>query len=190
LVAKNAEAYYREMMQDAKSWNTRDSHMVEAINELIKYHGEDAKILIWEHNTHIGDASETDMKDDGMINVGQLMRKQYGKDHTFAIGFGTYEGTVIAADRWGDPLEVIEVPPSKLSMWEGQLHAAGAEDKILLFNEENRETFNSWMGHRAIGVVYHPAFESYGNYVPSRVGSRYDGFIFIDQSNALKPLKE
>lgn len=103
LVAKNAELYYREMMQDAISWNTRDQHMVEAVNELIKYHGEDAKIIIWEHNTHIGDASETDMKNEQMINVGQLIREQYGKDNTFAIGFGTYEGTVIAADSWGDP---------------------------------------------------------------------------------------
>ncbi|PYF08412.1 erythromycin esterase family protein [Ureibacillus chungkukjangi] len=190
LVAKNAEAYYRAMMQDAKSWNTRDSHMVEAINELIKYHGEDAKIIIWEHNTHIGDASETDMKDDGLINVGQLMREQYGKDNTFAIGFGTYQGKVIAADSWGDPLEAIDVPPSKLSTWEGQLHAAGAEDKVLLFNDENRDIFNDWIGHRAIGVVYNPEFEAYGNYVPSRVGSRYDAFIYIEESNALKPLKE
>ncbi|MDN4494381.1 erythromycin esterase family protein [Ureibacillus aquaedulcis] len=190
LVAKNAEAYYRAMMQDAKSWNTRDSHMVEAINEIMKYHGEDTKIIIWEHNTHIGDASQTDMKEDGLFNVGQLMREQYGMDNTYAIGFGTYEGTVIAADSWGDPMEVIEVPPSKLSTWEGQLHAAGAEDKILLFNEENREIFNDWIGHRAIGVVYNPAFEAYGNYVPSRVGSRYDAFIYIDHTNALKPLKE
>ncbi|MFC7686419.1 erythromycin esterase family protein [Ureibacillus sp. GCM10028918] len=190
LVAKNAEAYYRAMMQDAKSWNTRDSHMVEAINELMKYHGEDTKIIIWEHNTHIGDASQTDMKDDDLINVGQLMREQYGMDNTFAIGFGTYEGTVIAADSWGDPLEVIDVPPSKLSTWEGQLHAADADDKILLFNKENRELFNDWIGHRAIGVVYNPEFEAYGNYVPSRVGSRYDAFIFINQTNALRPLKE
>lgn len=188
LVAKNAEAYYREMMQDANSWNTRDSHMVEAINELMKYHGDDAKIIIWEHNTHIGDASETSMKEEQMINVGQLLREQYGKDNTFAIGFGTYEGTVIAADSWGEPLKVIDVPTSKLNTWEGQLHAAGEEDKVLIFTEDNRGLFNDWIGHRAIGVVYHPEYEVYGNYVPSRVGSRYDAFIFIDQSHALKPL--
>ncbi|WP_413366187.1 erythromycin esterase family protein [Lysinibacillus sp. 3P01SB] len=190
LVAKNAELYYREMMQDAISWNTRDQHMVEAVNELIKYHGEDAKIIIWEHNTHIGDASETDMKNEQMINVGQLIREQYGKDNTFAIGFGTYEGTVIAADSWGDPLRVIDVPPAKLNSWEGQLRAAGEENKVLLFTEDNRELFNEWIGHRAIGVVYNPEFEAYGNYVPSRVGSRYDAFIHIHQSTALRPLKE
>lgn len=188
LVVKNAEAYYREMIQDAISWNTRDLHMVEAINELIKYHGEDAKIIIWEHNTHIGDASETSMKEEQMINVGQLIREQYGKDNTFAIGFGTYQGTVIAADSWGEPLKIIDVPASKLNTWEGQLHAAGEEDKVLIFNEENRELFNDWIGHRAIGVVYNPEFEAYGNYVPSRVGSRYDAFIFIDHSKALRPI--
>lgn len=190
LVAKNAEAYYREMMKDSISWNTRDRHMVEAINELHNYHGEESKIIVWEHNTHIGDASETSMKDEQMINVGQLIREQYGKDNTFAVGFGTYEGTVIASDKWGEPMQVLNVPPSKLSTWEGQLHAAGEEDKILLFTDKNRELFNEWIGHRAIGVVYHPQFEAYGNYVPSRVGSRYDAFIFVNRSQALNPLEE
>ena len=189
LVAKNAESYYREMMSDEKSWNTRDYHMVEAIHELHKYYGEETKIIVWEHNTHIGDASETSMKNEELINVGQVIREQYGKENTYAIGFGTYAGTVIAADRWGDPFEIIKVPPAKLSKWEGQLHAASPEDKVLLFNDENRTLFNDWIGHRAIGVVYNPEFEAYGNYVPSRVGSRYDAFIYIDQTTALHPLQ-
>lgn len=189
LVAKNAESYYREMMSDEKSWNTRDYHMVEAIHELRKYYGEETKIIVWEHNTHIGDASETSMKNEELINVGQVIREQYGKENTYAIGFGTYAGTVIAADRWGDPFEIIKVPPAKLSKWEGQLHAASPEDKVLLFNDENRALFNDWIGHRAIGVVYNPEFEAYGNYVPSRVGSRYDAFIYIDQTTALHPLQ-
>lgn len=188
LVAKNAESYYREMMSDEKSWNTRDYHMVEAIHELHKYHGEETKIIVWEHNTHIGDASETSMKDEQLINVGQVIREQYGKENTYAIGFGTYEGTVIAADRWGDPFEIITVPPASLNKWEGQLHAACPDDKVLLFTNENRQLFNEWIGHRAIGVVYDPAYEAYGNYVPSRVGSRYDAFIYIDQTTALRPL--
>ena len=189
LVAKNAESYYREMMSDEKSWNTRDYHMVEAIHELRKYYGEETKIIVWEHNTHIGDASETSMKNEELINVGQVIREQYGKENTYAIGFGTYAGTVIAADRWGAPFEIIKVPPAKLSKWEGQLHAASPEDKVLLFNDENRALFNDWIGHRAIGVVYNPEFEAYGNYVPSRVGSRYDAFIYIDQTTALHPLQ-
>lgn len=189
LVAKNAESYYREMISDEKSWNTRDYHMVDAIHELRNYYGEETKIILWEHNTHIGDASETSMKDEQLINVGQVIREQCGKDNTYAIGFGTYEGTVIAADRWEDPFEIIKVPPAKLSKWEGQLHAVSPYDKVLLFNDENRELFNDWIGHRAIGVVYNPEFEAYGNYVPSRVGSRYDAFIYINQTNALHPFQ-
>ena len=187
LVAKNAESYYREMMSDEKSWNTRDYHMVEAINELRNYYGEHTKIIIWEHNTHIGDASETSMKNEQLINVGQVLREQYGKDNTYAVGFGTYEGTVIASNSWGEPYAITPVPPAKLNRWEGQLHAAGAEDKVLIFTDENRELFNEWIGHRAIGVVYNPEFEAYGNYVPSRVGSRYDAFIYINETKALKP---
>ncbi|MER1987106.1 MAG: erythromycin esterase family protein [Solibacillus sp.] len=187
LVAKNAEAYYREMISDEKSWNTRDHHMVEAIYELRNYYGEDTKIIIWAHNTHIGDASETSMKDEQLINIGQVLREQCGKENIYAIGFGTYTGTVIAADRWGDPFDIIQVPPAKRNKWEGQLHTASPEDKVLLFTDENRALFNDWIGHRAIGVVYDPAFEAYGNYVPSRVGSRYDAFIYIDQTNALHP---
>lgn len=190
LVAKNAEAYYREMISDEKSWNTRDYHMVEAIHELRNYYGEDTKIIIWAHNTHIGDASETSMKDEQLINVGQVLREQCGKENTYAIGFGTYTGMVIAADRWGDPFDIIQVPPAKRNKWEGQLHTASPEDKALLFTDENRALFNDWIGHRAIGVVYDPAFEAYGNYVPSRVGSRYDAFIYIDQTSALKPLHQ
>lgn len=188
LVAKNAETYYRTMMlDDAGSWNIRDTHMTEAIGELLDYHGEEAKIIVWEHNTHIGDASETSMANDGMINVGQLIRERYGKDGTFAVGFGTYEGTVIAAENWGDPWERMTVPPAKLRTWEGQLQGAVGEDLILLFTEENRGLFSEWTGHRAIGVVYNPEFEAYGNFVSSRVGRRYDAFIFFSQSTALDP---
>ncbi|REB11128.1 erythromycin esterase family protein [Sporosarcina sp. BI001-red] len=178
LVAKNAEAYYRELLQeDAISWNTRDLHMAEAIKELKNYH-EDAKIIIWEHNTHIGDASATSMKDAGMTNVGQIMREQYGKHRTYAIGFGTYEGTVIASSSWGESFERMSIPPAKFNTWEGQLHGAKGGDKVLLFTYYTRELFSEWIGHRAIGVVYNPEFEAFGNFVPSRVGNRYDALIF------------
>lgn len=189
LVAKNAESYYRAMMQDdAISWNIRDMHMVEAVDEILNYHGEDAKIIIWEHNTHVGDASETSMAEHKMINVGQLIREKYGRMDTFAIGFGTYEGTVIAGESWGEPFQKMNVPPAKFNSWEGQMHAAKAEDQVILFTDENRHLFNEWIGHRAIGVVYNPEFEAYGNYVSSRVGSRYDGFVFVDRTTALRPL--
>ena len=189
MVAQNAEEYYRAMVRsDELSWNVRDEHMVEAINEIMDYHGKEAKIIIWEHNTHIGDASATDMEEAGMVNVGKIIRQQNDREDVYAVGFGTHSGTVIASDEWGIPYKQINVPPARKDSWEDALHNAGAFNKLLLFNEENRSLFSEWIGHRAIGVVYNPNYETYGNYVPSKIGNRYDAFIYIDQTNALSPL--
>ncbi|WP_093061540.1 erythromycin esterase family protein [Psychrobacillus sp. OK028] len=189
LVAQNAEEYYRAMVRsDELSWNVRDEHMVEAINEIMDYHGKESKIIIWAHNTHIGDASATDMKEEGMTNVGEILRQQNKTENVFSIGFGTHSGEVIAANKWGTIPKKMIVPPARKGSWEDMLHSTGASDKILLFDEENRVFFNDWVGHRAIGVVYNPEFEAYGNYVPSKIGSRYDAFIYIDKTNALTPI--
>lgn len=189
LVAKNAEDYYRSVMKSGEiSWNIRDEHMVEAINEVRDYHGEDAKIIIWEHNTHIGDARATDMRNDGMLNVGQVLREQNRPEDVFAVGFGTYQGTVIASEAWGIPHEVMEVPPARTNSWEEILHRTGAHDKYLIFDSDNFSAFDRWTGHRAIGVVYNPEHEAYGNYVPSRISRRYDAFIFINETKALDPV--
>lgn len=190
LVAQNAEEYYRAMVRsDELSWNVRDEHMVEVINEIMDYHGKDTKIIIWAHNTHIGDASSTDMKEEGMTNVGEILRLQNKADNLFSIGFGTYVGEVIASEEWGANPKKMTVPPAKKDSWEDLLHRVEATDKLLLFNKENRDHFNDWIGHRAIGVVYNPEFEEYGNYVPSKIGSRYDAFVFLDKTNALTPFK-
>lgn len=190
LVARNAEEYYRAMVRnDGLSWNVRDEHMVEAINEIVDYHGKDAKIIVWEHNTHIGDASYTDMASEGMINVGEVLRKQNKKGNVYAVGFGTHSGTVIAAEEWGIPYARTTVPPAMKNSWEDALHKSGAHSKLIIFKGENRNLFNEWIGHRAIGVVYNPEYEAYGNYVPSKVGSRYDAFIYIDETQALTPLE-
>lgn len=189
LVTKNAEDYYRAMVQSGEmSWNIRDEHMVEAINEIRDYHGSDAKIIIWEHNTHIGDASATDMKNEGMTNVGQILREQNRVEDVYAIGFGTHSGTVIAAPSWGEPAEKMTVPPATPNTWEDLLHRTGAFNKFLLFHSENFALFDRWVGHRAIGVVYNPEHEAYGNYVPSKMSQRYDAFVFIDHTHALNPL--
>lgn len=189
LVLKNAEDYYRAIVQSGEmSWNIRDEHMVEAINEVRDYHGAEAKIIIWEHNTHIGDASATDMKNEGMTNVGQILREQNRVEDVYAVGFGTYSGTVIAAPSWGDPAEEMTVPPATPNTWEDLLHRSGAFNKFLLFHSENFALFDRWVGHRAIGVVYNPEFEAYGNYVPSKISQRYDAFMFIDHTHALNPL--
>lgn len=187
LVAVNAERYYRSMVHGGPdSWNVRDQHMVEALKRILNFHGPGAKAILWEHNTHIGDARATDMVDEGMVNVGQLVREQFGRERVFAVGFGTHRGSVIAAREWGGPIERMTVPPAMPESWEELLHRAGAHDQLLLFDQAD-EPFDERLGHRAIGVVYHPQWEM-GNYVPTRLSDRYDAFIYIDESKAVEPL--
>ncbi|MEH7177737.1 erythromycin esterase family protein [Neobacillus vireti] len=188
LVTVNAEEYYRTMVSsDSKSWNVRDTHMVEALNAVMKYYGDDAKVIIWEHNTHVGDARATDMKDAGMVNVGQLIREQNDPEDVYIVGFGTHRGTVIASTEWGVDFRVTDVPHAQPGSWEDLMHRAEGKNQYLLFNENNREEFIKTIGHRAIGVVYRPEYERYGNYVPSIMSERYDGFIFVDKTHALHP---
>jgi len=190
LVTANAENYYRTMVtNDTESWNIRDRHMVEVLNRINSYYGESAKGIVWEHNTHVGDARATDMAAEGMVNVGQLLREQIGDENVFIVGFGTHRGTVIAADKWGVNYERMLIPPAQEGSWEDLMHKAGPHDKLLIFNKNNKETFNQTIGHRAIGVVYNPLYEQYGNYVPSVMNERYDAFIYINTTNALQPLE-
>ncbi|WP_020620789.1 erythromycin esterase family protein [Paenibacillus daejeonensis] len=187
LAVQGAEAYYRTMIQhDAESWNVRDRHMVTSLEKLMAFHGSDARAVVWEHNTHIGDARWTDMALEGMVNVGQLLREKHG-DQVFAVGYGTYEGTVIAGSAWGSPAQAMQVPAAMEKTWEELLHRAGAQDKMLLFSGDTAILDNIALGHRAIGVVYHPERER-GNYVPTVVSKRYDAFIYFDQTHALAPL--
>ncbi len=189
LVGVNAEAYYRTMIHgDAESWNVRDRHMVDALDLVASFYGPAAKGVVWEHNTHIGDARATDMAREGMVNVGQLVREKYGETDVFAIGFGTYRGTVVAGSSWGAPLEIMTVPPGVEDSWERLLHDAGAFDKYVLLRDDP-EPFRVTIPHRAIGVVYDPRRERFGNYVPSVIADRYDAFVFYDESKALRPLE-
>lgn len=189
LVAANAEYYYHTMMtNDNESWNIRDRHMVQVLSHISDHIGEKAKGIVWEHNTHIGDARATDMYSQGMVNVGQLTREKYSVENVYAVGFGCYKGTVIASTKWGNPYEIMTVPEAKKGSFEYYLHKAGAGDKILLFNDENKSEFKDTIGHRAIGVVYHPEYEHMGNYVPSRMSDRYDAFIYHETTEALHPI--
>jgi erythromycin esterase-like protein len=188
LVALNAERYYRSMVRsDSESWNIRDQHMAEALERLMRFHGDGSKAIVWEHNTHIGDARATDMADDGMVNVGQLVREAHGEEAVFAVGFGTYRGTVIAGSAWGSPLATLQLPPARRGSWEELLHAAGGWDKILLLRKEDPLLGHEVLEHRAIGVVYHPGYER-GNYVPTLITRRYDAFVHVEESNALHPI--
>ncbi|WP_082893637.1 erythromycin esterase family protein [Rufibacter ruber] len=189
LVALNAERYYYQMVRsDAGSWNVRDRHMHETVNRLVTQRGSHAKIIIWAHNTHVGDARFTDMAQAGMVNIGQLLREQHAGAGVYLVGFGTYQGRVVASNRWGGPTQDMNVPAAITNSWEDILHRQGQHYKLLLMRElqDTPEALRS-RGHRAIGVTYSPTAER-GNYVPTVLPNRYDAFLFLDRTTALHPL--
>lgn len=190
-VAVNAERYYRAMVGSGpESWNIRDRHMAETLGDLMEFHGKDtAKCVIWEHNTHIGDARATPMARSGMVNVGQLVRERYGEEDVVLVGFGSYKGSVIAGRSWGAPMEEMTVPEAPEGSWEYLLHSMNKENRLLIFDpDKNKELMSQRLNHRAIGVVYNPGADRYSNYVPSRLPQRYDAFLYIDETEAVHPL--
>ncbi|MFC7200395.1 erythromycin esterase family protein [Halospeciosus flavus] len=188
LVAKNAEDYYRTMASGhGDSWNVRDEHMVETLGRL-KDHHDGGKAIVWAHNTHVGDARATDMESKGRINIGQLAREEWGDDDTAVVGFGSHRGSVVAADAWGDPMEEMDLPAAKSGSYEDVFHAAGGEDRLLFTDDvADDDALAEPRGHRAVGVVYHPAAEG-GNYVPTDLRERYDAFLHLDETTALHPV--
>lgn len=190
-IAVNAEEYYRNMIGfNENAWNLRDTHMVETFNRLLAFHGPAAKGIVWEHNTHIGDARFTDMHEAGMINVGQLVREQHGEAAAVLVGFGSYEGTVIAGKKWSAPMKTMTIPKAIRGSVEALLHHESATNRLLIFDRTNtKERFCKTLPHRAIGVVYNPSHEQHGNYVPSRLNGRYDAWLYVDKTQALHPLQ-
>lgn len=189
VIAVNAERYYRAMIRsNSDSWNIRDSHMQQTLERLLEFHGAGSKAVIWAHNSHIGDASATDMADDGMYNIGELARKAF-PGQTFLAGFASYGGSVIAGNSWGATMQPMLVPDGRKGSIEYLLHNIGKTNKLLLMDDVRDSLFNEkYIPHRAIGVVYRPAHEGYGNYVPSILAKRYDALIYLDKTQALHPL--
>ena len=201
LVAKNAELYYRTMVRGgSQSWNVRDYHMVDTLDRLLLHHREvnrDAKAIVWEHNTHIGDARFTNMANAGMVNVGQLVRQAHDDEGVVLVGFGSHHGSVIAGDEWGAPMGRMRVPEARSGSWEDVMHGAVRQIPesigavLVIFQDADDGGFpglDEPIAHRAIGVVYDPNQERWGNYVPTIVPRRYDAFIYIDETHALSPL--
>ena len=198
LVAANAEQYYRTMVRGGPmSWNVRDGHMVETLDRLMQHHrafNPEVKAIVWEHNTHIGDARFTNMAGAGMVNVGQLVRQAHEREGVVLVGFGSHQGSVIAGDEWGARMRRMRVPAARPGSWEDILHEAVGSthrDVLLVFDDAEAEALAQLeepLMHRAIGVVYDPDHEHWGNYVPTLVSRRYDAFIHVDQSRALAPL--
>src|SRR5512132_1407533 len=163
----------------------------ETLDRLVDHHGRGAKAIVWEHNTHIGDARFTDMARAGMVNVGQLVRQAHERDGVMLVGFGTHRGTVIAAEEWGEPMERMRLPAARPGSFEEAMHDAAVGDALLIFDGSDDggvPGLDEPIGHRAVGVVYDPDHERWGNYVPTIIPRRYDAFMFIDETRAVDPL--
>lgn len=193
-LVRNAEKYYREMYYgSARSWNLRDTHMFETLKVLLESEGPEAKAVVWAHNSHLGDASATDMSARGQINVGSLCRQEFADD-TYLIGFGTHEGTVAAASDWNGPMEVKTVLPSLEDSYERLCHEAGSKAFLLPLTVPSDPELIRGLAEerleRAIGVIYRPETERQSHYFHARLPEQFDEYIWFDRSQAVSPLGE
>jgi erythromycin esterase len=194
-IVANAESYYRAMVLGGEdSWNIRDRHMMDTLDSLLKHSGPDSKAIVWAHNTHIGDYRATDMVTQGQVNIGGLAREKYGNSQVQLVGFSTYEGKTTASRAWNGPTLSTTVPPAMLGSYEAVFHQVAKRSRmdnfILPLRDKSEEALARVLGHRAIGVVYNPLTERYGNYVPTSLSNRYDAMIFLDHTHALTALPQ
>ena len=186
----NAERYYRSMFRGrASSWNLRDEHMTGTITSLLTHlDGGRTKIVVWAHNSHLGDARATEMSERGEWNVGQLVRERFGDD-AFLIGFTTHHGTVTAANDWDEPAERKQVRPGLPESYEDLFHQIGIPQFWLdLRDKPTKQAVPNGLIERAIGVIYRPDTERWSHYFHSRLTDQFDAVIHIDETRALHPL--
>jgi protein-L-isoaspartate(D-aspartate) O-methyltransferase len=188
----NAERYYRIMYYGSRaSWNLRDSHMFDTLLNVMTFHGENAKAVVWAHNSHIGDASATEMSTRGEHNIGQLCREKFGEE-SYSIGFGTDHGTVAAASNWDAPMEVKQVRPSHPQSYERLFHLTNKPGLILPLRAEQKGELYTQLSkprlERAIGVIYRPETELASHYFEAVLPRQFDEYIWIDQTKAITPI--
>jgi erythromycin esterase-like protein len=189
----NAEEYYRSMFHGRHStWNLRDTHMAETVHELIEHRqglGLETKLIIWAHNSHLGDARATEMSLHGEINLGQLMRESYGQDAAL-VGFSTYEGTVTAASDWGQPPERKAVQPGLPDSYEELFHRVEMPAFLLDLRHASqalRSALSTPRLQRAIGVIYRPETERTSHYFETTLARQFDYMIHLDHTEAVEP---
>jgi erythromycin esterase-like protein/predicted phosphoribosyltransferase len=194
-VVKNAAEYYRTMFSGrALSWNLRDQHMVETLDairdHLSRQRGDPAKIVVWEHNSHLGDARATEAAARGELNVGQLVRERHPGDCR-NLGFTTHTGTVTAADDWGGEAQRKWVRPALSGSVEELFHQVGQKEFMLSFPRATRaaDVLRPARLERAIGVIYRPDTERQSHYFRARVSDQFDAVIHIDDTRAVEPLE-
>ncbi len=191
-VVAAAEKYYRIMYYGSRaSWNLRDQHMFDTLGRIRKHRGDDAKAVVWAHNSHIGNATATEMSKRGEYNIGQLCREAFG-DESYHIGFGTHDGTVAAATEWGGPMEIKKVRPSHPQSYEHIFHLTNAPGLILQMDSEKADELRPGLSHprleRAIGVIYRPETELASHYFEAVLPRQFDAYIWIDHTRAVTPI--
>jgi erythromycin esterase-like protein len=195
-LVKNAEQYYRTMyLSDVSSWNLRDRHMVETLGALERHlgrqRGRPAKIVVWAHNSHLGDARATEMgQRRGELNVGQLVREQHGRE-ALLVGFTTAHGSVTAASDWGGPAERKRVMPARPDSYEAVLQATGLQRFMLPLRDAGAHTraLHAPRLERAIGVIYRPETERQSHYFQARLAEQFDALLHFDETRAAEPLE-
>ena len=191
----NAERYYRSMFaSDVSSWNLRDTHMADTLDALCAHltrrQGSPAKVVVWAHNSHLGDARATEMGEQGELNVGQLVRQRHGEDDTLLVGFTTHAGTVTAASAWDRPPEHKEVRPSLEGSVERLFHET-AIPRFFLDLVSDRAVADHLAERRlerAIGVIYRPETERRSHYFHAHVVPQFDALFHFDRTHAVEPL--
>ncbi len=188
----DAERYYRAMYYGAhESWNQRDRHMFDTLEALLAFHGPDARAVVWAHNSHLGDASATEMSARGELNLGYLCRQRYG-DAAFLIGFGTDRGTVAAARDWDGPMTVMTLRPAHPESYERLCRESGVEAFLLHLREPSRKEVRSELAtarlERAVGVVYRPETELESHYFHASLPYQFDEYIWLGETRAVRPI--
>lgn len=188
----DAEQYYRVMYYGSdESWNHRDTHMFETLRLLLAHHGGQSKAVIWEHNSHLGNAAATQFGKHGQINVGQLCREKYG-NLMYAIGQGTDHGTVAAASVWEGELEIKTVRPSHPDSYERMMHLSEVDNFFLPLTKSSLPQLTTALAarrlERAIGVIYHPETERLSHYFDASLPGQFDEWIWFDETSAVHPL--
>ena len=193
-LVRNAEEYYQQMYRaEVSSWNLRDRHMAGTLDALVEHLDRQlprAKVIVWEHNSHVGDARATEMGARGELNVGQLARQRYGDDDTVLIGFTTFDGAVTAASDWGEPAERKRVRPALVGSHEAFLHDTGvARCWLDTAHPAVQDALTGPRLERAIGVIYRPQTERGSHYFDARLAEQFDVVIHLDHTRALEPLE-
>ena len=191
-VVAGAERYYRAMYYGgAASWNLRDQHMQDTLESLLAFYGAGSKGIVWAHNSHVGDASATEMSTRGEHNIGQLCRRRFGRD-AYIVGFATDHGTVAAASNWDEPMQTMRVRPAHPESYERVLHEAGVPAFALHLRAPARRAVRDDLGQprleRAIGVIYRPETELASHYFQADIVDQFDELIWFDETRAVRPL--